>query len=47
MADRGHKNVITIAWKYSFGEESVSAFTEGFTKAGGKSARNCGYRSRT
>jgi len=36
MADRGHKNVITIAWKYSFGEESVAAFSEGFTKAGGK-----------
>ncbi len=36
MVDRGHKNVVTIAWKYSFGEESVSAFTEGFTKAGGK-----------
>ena len=36
MVDRGHKNVITIAWKYSFGEESVSAFAEGFTKAGGK-----------
>ena len=36
MVDRGHKNVVTIAWKYSFGEESVAAFSEGFTKAGGK-----------
>ncbi len=36
LVDRGHKNVITIAWQYAFGEESVSAFTEGLTKAGGK-----------
>ena len=36
VADRGHKNVVTIAWKYSFGEESVAGFTEGFTKAGGR-----------
>ncbi|MGI9134698.1 MAG: ABC transporter substrate-binding protein, partial [Rhodoferax sp.] len=35
LADRGHKNAITIAWKYSFGEESVSAFSEGFAKVGG------------
>lgn len=39
MVDRGHKNVVTIAWKYSFGEESVAAFSEGFTKAGGKVAK--------
>ncbi len=36
MVERGHKNVVTIAWKYAFGEESVSAFSEGLTKAGGK-----------
>lgn len=36
MVERGHKNVVTIAWKYAFGEESVSAFTEGLEKAGGK-----------
>lgn len=36
MVERGHKNVVTIAWKYAFGEESVNAFTEGLTKAGGK-----------
>ena len=36
MVERGHKNVVTIAWKYAFGEESVSAFAEGLTKAGGK-----------
>ena len=36
MIDRGHQNIVTIAWKYSFGEESVSAFSEGLAKAGGK-----------
>lgn len=36
MVERGYKNVVTIAWKYAFGEESVNAFTEGLTKAGGK-----------
>ncbi|MDP3673345.1 MAG: ABC transporter substrate-binding protein [Telluria sp.] len=36
LADRGHKKVITIGWKYSFAEESVEAFSEGFAKAGGK-----------
>jgi len=36
MVERGHKNVVTIAWKYAFGQESVSAFTEGLEKAGGK-----------
>ncbi|NMM27357.1 MAG: ABC transporter substrate-binding protein [Glaciimonas sp.] len=39
MVERGHKNVVTIAWKYAFGEESVSAFAEGLTKAGGKVAK--------
>ena len=36
LVDRGHKNVVTIAWQYAFGEESVAAFSEGLTKAGGK-----------
>jgi branched-chain amino acid transport system substrate-binding protein len=39
LMDRGHKNVVTIAWKYAFGEESVNAFKEGFTKAGGTIAK--------
>lgn len=39
MVERGHKNVVTIAWKYAFGEESVSAFSEGLSKAGGKVAK--------
>lgn len=34
--DRGYKNVVTIAWRYSFGTESVNGFKEGFQKAGGK-----------
>lgn len=36
MVERGHKNVLTIAWKYAAGEEFVSGFAEGLTKAGGK-----------
>lgn len=34
--DRGYENVVTIAWNYSFGTESLEAFEEGFTEAGGK-----------
>ena len=36
MAKRGHKNVVTITWKYAAGEESVGGFSEGLAKAGGK-----------
>ena len=36
MAERGHKNVVTLSWKYSFGEQSVAGFKEAFEKAGGK-----------
>jgi len=36
MAKRGHKNVVTIAWKYAAGDESVRGFKEAFEKAGGK-----------
>jgi len=36
MAERKHKNVVTLAWKYSFGEQSVAGFKEAFEKAGGK-----------
>ena len=36
MFDAGHKNVATITWKYAAGAEQMSAFKEGFTKAGGK-----------
>jgi branched-chain amino acid transport system substrate-binding protein len=36
MAERKHKNVVTLTWKYSFGEQSVAGFKESFEKAGGK-----------
>lgn len=36
VAERGHKNVVTLAWKYSFGEQSVAGFKESFEQAGGK-----------
>ncbi len=36
LADRGMKNVVTMAWKYGAGEEAINGFKEGFTKAGGK-----------
>jgi branched-chain amino acid transport system substrate-binding protein len=39
LADRGVRNVVSLAWKYGAGEEAVGGFTEGFIKAGGKSVR--------
>ena len=36
VAKRGHKNVVTITWKYAAGDESVRGFKEAFEKAGGK-----------
>lgn len=33
--DMGHRKIVTMAWNYSFGKESLSAFEEGFKKAGG------------
>jgi branched-chain amino acid transport system substrate-binding protein len=35
-AKRGHKNAVTITWKYAAGEESVNGFKEAFEKNGGK-----------
>ena len=35
MADKGHKKVVTLTWKYGAGEESVESFKEAFTKTGG------------
>lgn len=35
MMDAGHRSVTTITWKYAAGEEMVSGFKEGLTKAGG------------
>jgi branched-chain amino acid transport system substrate-binding protein len=39
MYDRGHRNVVTVTWKYAAGEESVGGFKDGFTKLGGKIAK--------
>lgn len=36
MFDEGRRNVVTITWRYAAGQQMVSAFAEGFTKAGGK-----------
>ena len=33
------KNVVTIAWRYAAGEESVKGFKDGFAKGGGKIAK--------
>lgn len=35
-ADKGYQNIVTLAWRYGFGTESVDGFKEGFEKAGGK-----------
>ncbi|WEN41979.1 Leu/Ile/Val-binding protein [Thauera sp. GDN1] len=36
LAKKGVKNIATVTWKYSFGEESVAGFKEAFEKGGGK-----------
>ncbi len=38
-AKKGHKNAITITWKYAAGTESVKGFKEAFEKNGGKVVR--------
>ncbi|MEB2348899.1 MAG: ABC transporter substrate-binding protein [Comamonadaceae bacterium] len=35
-ARQGHKNAVTITWKYAAGAESVKGFKDGFSKGGGK-----------
>jgi branched-chain amino acid transport system substrate-binding protein len=35
-AERGHKTAVTLAWKYSAGEQSTGGFKETFEKGGGK-----------
>jgi branched-chain amino acid transport system substrate-binding protein len=40
MADVGHKNVVTITWRYTAGQEMINAFKDGFTKVGGKIAED-------
>ena len=39
LADRGIRNVVSLAWKYGAGEEAIAGFTEGFIKSGGKTVR--------
>jgi branched-chain amino acid transport system substrate-binding protein len=34
VADAGHKNVVTLTWRYTAGQQMVEAFKEGFEKAG-------------
>ena len=36
MFEAGHRNVVTITWRYTAGAEQMGGFKEGFTKAGGK-----------
>lgn len=36
VAKKGHKNVVTITWKYAAGDESVRGFKEALEKGGGK-----------
>ena len=36
VAKKGHKNVVTVTWKYAAGDESVRGFKEAFEKSGGK-----------
>jgi len=36
VANKGHKKVVTITWKYAAGDESVRGFKEAFEKGGGK-----------
>ncbi len=34
--ERGYDEVVTLAWRYAFGQDSVAAFKEGFENAGGE-----------
>ncbi|HEX8666500.1 MAG TPA: ABC transporter substrate-binding protein [Beijerinckiaceae bacterium] len=36
MAEEGHKNVVTITWRYAAGQQQMDGFKEGFEAAGGK-----------
>src|SRR4051794_18550639 len=36
MVEEGHKNVVTITWRYAAGEQQMGGFKEGFQAAGGK-----------
>jgi len=36
VAEKGHKKVMTITWKYAAGDESVAGFKEAYEKGGGQ-----------
>lgn len=36
LVKQGRKNIVTIAWKYAAGDETVNGFKDSFQKAGGK-----------
>src|SRR4051812_5280539 len=36
LSDAGHKNVVTLTWRYTAGAEQMDGFKEGFAAAGGK-----------
>lgn len=36
VADKGHKNVVTLTWRYAGGQQQVEGFKEAFEKSGGK-----------
>ena len=36
MVKKGHKNVVTLTWRYAAGEEMVAGFKDSFIKGGGK-----------
>lgn len=36
MFDAGHRNVVSITWRYAAGMQMAKGFAEGFTNAGGK-----------
>lgn len=35
-AEKGHKKVVTLTWKYAAGQQSIEGFKEAFEQAGGK-----------
>lgn len=37
--ERGHRRVVTMAWRYGAGQEAAAAFREGFEAAGGEIVR--------
>ncbi len=37
--ERGYERMVTLAWRYAFGQESVAGFKQGFEEAGGEIIR--------